>query len=50
MNRVHVMSNITPSLYIVKSAFKRTHWDHENIFLITGVPYKRIVSKFRGKD
>ena len=35
MNRVHVISNIAPSLYIVKSAFKGTHWDHENIFLIS---------------
>ena len=28
----------------VKSAYKETHWDHENMFLITGVGCKRIVN------
>ena len=32
-----------------KIRLQRTHLDHENVFLITGVPYKCIVNH-RGKD
>ena len=33
-----------------KIRLKRTFWDHENVFLITGVPYKRTLNSFLARD
>ena len=42
-------NEITVTAYS-KICLKRNHRDHEKVFLITGVPYKRVVNYFLGKD
>jgi len=42
-------SNYKPIIFLVQK-LKGTHWDHENMFIITGVPYKRIINYDLAKD